>query len=70
MTISAQTLSVTEKNKFNALRKAMDPKQKRAMDKRLAKIVQTAIDGAGETEADNIRDRIALALHRAFPIGG
>ena len=69
MTISAQSLSETERNKFTTLRSGMTDAQKKAMDKTLAKIVQTAIRGAGDAEAANIKTRIALALHRAFSLG-
>jgi hypothetical protein len=69
MTISTQSLSQAERNKFNTLRGNMTEAQKEAMDKTLARIVQTAIRGAGDAEAANIKDRIALALHRAFPLG-
>jgi hypothetical protein len=69
MTISTQSLSQAERNKFNTLRGNMTKAQKEAMDKTLARIVQTAIRGAGDAEAANIKDRIALALHRAFPLG-
>ncbi len=69
MTISTQSLSQAERNKFNTLRASMTDAQKKAMDKTLARIVQTAIRGAGDAEAANIKDRIALALHRAFPLG-
>jgi hypothetical protein len=69
MTISAQSLSQTERNKFNTLRANMTDAQKKVMDKTLARIVQTAIRGAGDAEAANIKNRIALALHRAFSLG-
>jgi hypothetical protein len=69
MTISAQSLTTAERNKFNALRDGMSDAQKKAMDKKLAIIVQTAIKGAGEAESANITNRIALALKRAFPLG-
>jgi hypothetical protein len=66
MTISAQSLSASQRNKFNALRRTASPGKLKAMDKKLAKIVQTAIRGAGAAEAANIKKRIATALERAF----
>jgi len=68
MTISSQSLSATERNKFNILRNGMSIAKAKAMDKKLAKIVQTAISGAGGAEAANIKKRIAVALRRAFPL--
>lgn len=69
MTISAQSLNDTEKNKFNSLRASMTDAQKKTMDKTLARIVQTAIRGAGDAESDNVKNRIALSLRRAFALG-
>jgi hypothetical protein len=68
MTISSQSLTANEKNKFNALRKGKSAAQLQTMDKKLAKIVQTAIKGAGEAEAAAIKDRIAIALRSAFKL--
>jgi hypothetical protein len=66
MTISSQSLTANEKNKFNTLRKGKKAAQLKTMDKKLGKIVQTAIKGAGEAEAAAIKERIAVALRRAF----
>lgn len=69
MTISAQSLNDTEKNKFNSLRASMTDAQRKTMDKTLARIIQTAIRSAGDAESANVKNRIALALRRAFPLG-
>jgi len=76
MTIAAQCLNPAEKNKFDRLRQSLvndpnDPNQQKLidMDKTLAAIIQAAIAGAGQAEAENIKTRIALALRRTFPIG-
>jgi hypothetical protein len=66
MTITAQSLTTAEKNKFKALRRGMSEEELEAMDKTLSRIVQSAISGAGAAEAANIKTRIALALRRTF----
>ena len=68
MTISGQTLTATERNKFDSVRQGKSQSELRAMDRRLANIVKTAIKGAGAAEAANIKTRIALAVKRAFKI--
>jgi hypothetical protein len=68
MTISSQSLAESEKNKFNDLRKAKSPAEQVEMDKTLAAIVQAAINGAGQAEAENIKSRIARALRQTFSL--
>lgn len=69
MTISSQCLDNSEKAKLDQLRRGKTPDQLIVMDKQLAKIIEIAINGAGELEAKNIKTRIALALRRKFPLG-
>jgi hypothetical protein len=68
MTISSQTLNATERNKFNSMRQGKSQSELKAIDKKLANIIKTAIQGAGAAEAANIKNRIALAVKRAFRI--
>ena len=66
MTISRQCLDDSEKAKLKQLRDSKSPQELRAMDKELASIVENAIGGAGQLEAENIKTRIALALRRKY----
>lgn len=68
MTISSQCLTEAEKNKFNDLRAGKTQDELKQIDKTLAAIVQTAIEGAGQAEADNIKSRIALVLKQTFSL--
>jgi hypothetical protein len=68
MTISSQCLAESERNKFNDLRAGKNADQQKEMDKTLSAIVQAAIDGAGEAEAENIKSRIARALRQTFSL--
>jgi hypothetical protein len=66
MTISSQCLTEAERNKFTDLFNAKTGLDREKMEKTLGRIVQTAINGAGQAEADNIKSRIALALRQTF----
>jgi hypothetical protein len=69
MTISAQCLDPAEANKLNDLVQAAKngtEQQQKDMADTLSGIVQAAIDGAGQAEAQNIKSRIALALRQTF----
>jgi hypothetical protein len=66
MTISSQTLTEAEKNKFLDLFNGKRDDDRVQMEKTLGRIVQTAINGAGQAEADNIKSRIARALRQTF----
>jgi hypothetical protein len=68
MTISSQCLAASEQNKFNNLRAGKTAEELIEMDKTLSEIVQSAINGAGQAEADAIKSRIADALRRTFPL--
>ena len=68
MTISSQCLSESERNNFNDLRAGKTQDELKEMDATLAAIVQAAIDGAGQAEAENIKSRIALALRQTFSL--
>jgi hypothetical protein len=68
MTISSQTLTETEKNKLSQLLNSKTGEERENMEKQLAGIVQNAIMGAGQAQADAIKSRIAQALRRTFPL--
>jgi hypothetical protein len=68
MTISGQSLRASEKKKLTDLRNSLPLEKRKAMDKRLSKIVQDAIKEAGAAEARNIKNRIARKLRESFPL--
>lgn len=68
MTICAQSLSSSEKAKFQKLLKGKTAKEIKQINKKLSKIVQTAIAAAGGLESSNIKRKIADSLKETFPL--
>jgi uncharacterized membrane protein len=63
MTISSQTLSAGDRAAFRKMLKEATPKQRIALDKKLAKIVREAIEESGSAAVDSkiaakIKERI------------
>ena len=68
MTISAQTLTSSQRAEFETKLQELSPSERKKKDREMSKIVQRAIASAPAAQSKNIKARIAKGVAKLFDL--